>query len=84
MPKTIVCQRDGCPRYHLPMKPIDEYVRHVLYVCPFDGAGLRPRGCGAARLISKHLCGGTIGAGKADVCEKALRGTHTLGGDGRA
>lgn len=76
MAMTIVCKRDGCPRRGMAMKPVDEFTEHVLYVCPFDGAGLKPRGCGAARLITKDICGGTRGAGKQGNLEQTLRGTE--------
>lgn len=61
---TIVCKREGCPRFHMKMTPIDEHPEHVLFLCPFEGAGLKPRGCGATRIIHKSICGGTIGGGR--------------------
>lgn len=63
MAKTIVCHREDCARYKLPMIPVDELPGHVLYLCPFEG-GAKPRGCGAARVIDKVICGGTRGAGR--------------------
>lgn len=67
MALTIVCKRAECPRYQRPIKPVEEFHDHVLYVCEI---------CGAARLITKDICGGTRGAGKAGTKEAAIRGVQ--------
>ena len=52
---TIVCHLETCPRYRLPMAPLDEFENAWTFWCPDHK--VTPLGCGNRRVVTKDKFG---------------------------